>query len=147
MRNIPIEGKIILLPLHEMVGESELIFIGKVLLVEKTNNKHKEFGDEYKATIGVEKTIKGDSLIKELDIYYFQDLSVEPEFSLNQRSVFFVKIWEGRYSLVQGYGGKVVIENDEVRPSYIKEEEIPQKLQVFIQKIKNLLSNTKRSRP
>jgi hypothetical protein len=139
MRNTPIEGKIILLPLHEMVGESELIIIGKVLVVEKTNNKHKEYGDEYKATVGVEKTIKGDSLIKDFDIYYFPDLSVEPELSLNQRCVFFIKIWEGKYTLVQGYGGKVIIENDEVRPSYIKEEEIPQKLQIFIQKIKKLI--------
>lgn len=139
MNSIPAISKIILLPLHEMVYEAELIIIGKVLQIEKTDNKHEEYGYEYQVRIEVEETIKGDKTIKNIGIYYFPSISIEPEFSLNERAIFFVKIWEGKYTIVQGYGGKVVIENDEVKPLYIKDEEKVQKLQTFIQKIRKFI--------
>lgn len=139
MNTIPTRSKIILLPLQEMVEEAELIIIGKVLQIEKTGNKHEEYGYEHQVTIEVGETIKGDKTIKNIGIYYFPSISIEPEFSLNERGIFFVKTWEGKYTIVQGYGGKVVIENDEVKPLYIKDEEKVQKLQTFIQKIRKFI--------
>lgn len=139
MINMPAEGKIISLSLHEMVEEAELIIIGKVLLIEKTSNKHVEYGYEYKVTIGIEETIKGNQIIKDINIYFYPTLSIEPEFSLNERSVYFIKKWEGKYTVVQGYGGKVAIENDDVKPLYIRDEEKTQKLQIFINRIKKLI--------
>ena len=139
MNTIPTRSKIILLPLQEMVEEAELIIIGKVMQIEKTDNKHREYGDEYKVTIEIEETIKGDRAIKDVDIYYFPTLSVEPEFVIRERCIFFMKTWKGRHTIVQGSGGKAVIKNNEVSPLYIKDEEKAQKLQLFIQKIKKFI--------
>jgi hypothetical protein len=139
MNSIPARSKIILLPLHGMVDEAELIIIGKVLQIEKTSNTHKEYGYEYKVKIEVGETIKGNPLIRDVDIYYFPTFSIEPEFSLNERGIFFIKIWEKKYTVVQGYAGKVAIENENVKPLYIKDEESIQNLQIFIQKIRKFI--------
>lgn len=122
-----------------MVEESELIFVGKVLGTEKTNTKHKEYGYEHKVTIEIEEIIKGSQVSKNIDIYYFPTLSIESEFSLDERCIFFIKTWEGKYTVVQGYGGKAAIEDNKVKPLYIRDEEKLQELQFFIQRIKQFI--------
>jgi len=135
----PINSKILMQPLSQMVEESEFIVIGKVVKIEKINNKRNEYGYKNKAMIEIEESIKGDKAIKNIVICYSPALSTEPEFLLNERCIFFINVWKGEYRVYQGYGGKVTIKNDKVRPLYIQNESKIQNLYDFVQKIKKLM--------
>jgi hypothetical protein len=143
---LPVNADNIDVPLSKMVQESELIVIGtvtayvntgEVFLFERENFK-REF-PFYKATIKVEKTLKGDPKKSEIDVYSF-GTSSEPEFHVQERGIFFIetdrrKSFRGRQSVAGGYAGMLPIEEDTVRPLYIEGEQKKQKLDAFIQRI------------
>src|SRR5712692_5134366 len=111
---LPVNAKSIDVPLSKMVQESELIVIGtvtayvntgEVYLFERENFK-REF-PFYKATIKVEKTLKGNPKNSEIYVYSF-GTSSEPEFHVQERGVFFIetdrrKSFKGRQSVTGGY--------------------------------------------
>lgn len=130
-------AKVILTTLDQMIKESEIIVVGKVNDIERTAIKHKEYGYEYKVKIGVEKILKGHHVNKQIQIFYFPNLSIEAKFIIGERSIFFIKTWKGKYRTVRGYGGKVDIKDSEATPLFIRDEDKTQKLQQFIQKIRN----------
>jgi hypothetical protein len=125
--------------LGDMVSNSELIFIGKVTRIEKTTNQNKSIGVEHKATIQIEKMIKGSGELKEVDAFYWPDISTDPNLAVGERAIFFIKTWEGKYTLVQGYAGEVKIDNDVVNTMFIKDEPDAQPMGVFLDKIKKLI--------
>lgn len=140
----PIIGiaKVLPLPLKEMIKEADWIIIGRIKEIKKTDIKHDEYGTELLIKISVEETIKGEPA-KLVEVQLFQNLSTEPEVSLNERAIFFIKTWKGRNVIVQGYAGKVTIDNEHVKIVSVKNEAPIQKLEKFVSKIKELVDMTK----
>lgn len=147
---LSVKADVIEVPLREMIKESELIFIGKVIAHVKTGEKdilEKEgFKREYpfyKVTIEVESIFKGDLKKDKIEAYHFKT-SGDPVFRVHERSVFFIaadprQAFKGRKSVVRGYAGMVPIKGDTVRPLYIQGEQGEQKLADFIQKIRKVV--------
>jgi len=135
-------SKIIRIPLSEMVSRSTIIAVGTVVHIEKTKGKFKfdenEY-EQYKATIHIEDLIKGDGALKEVDVYYLPSISDEATFTVGDRAIYFITTSEDRTVLVQGYGGKVKIENDVVDTLFIRDEPDTQNIVIFLQKIKNFM--------
>jgi len=136
-------GRVILATLDQMVKESELIVIGKVNDIERTTTSHEEYGNEYKAEIRVEQTLKGRGVEKEVFIYYFPRR--EPEFIIGERCILFIKAWKGKYRIVRGIGGRVKIEENKAFRLRMVNEDETQELDQFIQKIANSMKTGERS--
>jgi len=134
-------SKIIMLPLYQMVNDSEIIFIGKVININKFYNSNIE--NSYKqVVVHNEETIKGTISTKNITIYSTAFITTEPPFVVGEKAIFFIKKWNSQFTLVQGYAGKVAIQNDIAKPQYILNEDKVQKTQDFIQKIRKIIKNT-----
>lgn len=136
----PVVGiaKVLPISLKEMTNEADWIIIGSIKEIKKTDVKHDEYGYELLVKISVEEIIKGETA-KSVEVQLFQDLSTEPEVSLNERAIFFIKSWKGRNVIVQGYAGKVSIDNEHVKIISIKDEAPTQNFQKFVNKIKKFV--------
>lgn len=132
-------AKVMRWPLKKMVEQSKLIVIGTVLKIENTNIINDKYGNEYKAIVSIEEVIKGEKIIDTLDLYYYPKISTEPDFIVNEKNIFFIKTWGNKYRTVQGYAGKIVIENNKITHLYIMNEEKTQDIKFFIAKIKKFL--------
>jgi len=131
-------SKIIMLPLCQMVNDSEIIFIGKVININKYNKANIE--NSYKQVkVHPEEIIKGNISTKNIAIYSTAFISTEPQFVVGEKAIFFIKKWNSQFTLVQGYAGKVAIQNGIAKPQYILNEDKVQKTQDFVQKIRKIV--------
>src|SRR6266480_4489708 len=78
-------------PLSQLVENSELILIGKVIKLERTGttNFGAEEVDQYRASIEVEKMLKGDSDLKEVPVYFHLHPE-QPQFRIGERAILFL---------------------------------------------------------
>jgi hypothetical protein len=136
-------GRVISATLDQMVKESELVVIGKVNDIERTTTSLEEYGNEYRAEIGVEQTLKGRSVEKQVFIYYFP--RCELEFMIGERCILFIRAWKGKDRIVRGIGGKVKIEDNKAYLLRMVNEDETQELDQFIQKIRNPMKTGERS--
>jgi len=135
-------SKIALLSLSDMVEKAEMIVIGKVVGVEETNEKQEEFSFS-KVTIKVEKILKGKQDTKSIDVYFLPTIEDEPNFSLDDKGIFFIHKYQNKYRLVQGIAGKINIENDEAKNIYMLKQKREQKLDSFVHEIEEALEKFK----
>src|SRR5438874_9735786 len=94
-----LEAKLIEFPLDEMVKRSDLIIIGEVIKLEKTDESFRMFDNSpeiywYTAKIRVEKALKGSPETKELLIHYYLHPE-EPQFKL-ERAIMFITRFKGK---------------------------------------------------
>jgi hypothetical protein len=126
------------IPLDEMIKQSKLIVVGKVVRIEEMptlkNVKKSIFDEMAIATIEIEQIIVGSYEVKHIDITYYPRLTFEARFFLNQRCIFFIG---ERNLMVKGYAGKIPIEKDKVEVRYILGEATSQTLKDFTQRIKD----------
>ena len=132
-----------LLPLSNMVEESEMIIIGKVVKVKEPNKRHEELSF-FRVTIKVEKVLKGNQDTKSIDVYFLPGMEDEPNFSLNDKSIFFIHGYQNEYRLVQSCAGKIDIKNGKAINIHIYNEAYNQKLDSFLHKIEEALKMNKK---
>lgn len=135
-------SKIALLSLSDMIQKSEMIAIGEVVKVEKTNEKLGVFLLS-KVIITIETVLKGNQNTKSVDIYFVPNLEDEPDFSLDDKGIFFIHKYLNRYMLVQGIAGKIDIKNDGVKNINILEQANNQPVDSFVHKIEDALEKIK----
>jgi|WetSurMetagenome_2_1015567.scaffolds.fasta_scaffold1008479_1 hypothetical protein len=136
--------KIIQITLSEMVQESSMIFVGKVVRIVEETEVPK--GEPYRgeATISVEQVIKGPTKRK-ISVSYLPGLSISPDLRLGFWYVLFIREWKGSNITVRGYGGAIPIVDGKVRVSFILGEEENQTLDGFIQRIKSASPGDKKN--
>jgi hypothetical protein len=117
------------IPLDEMIKESKIVVIGKVLRIEDPI-----FAKMAVATIEIEQTIVGNYEDKQIDITYYPRSNFEARFVLNERCIFLI---DKRNTIVKGYAGKIPIEKDKVEVHYILGEQKSQALKDFTRRIKD----------
>jgi hypothetical protein len=117
------------IPLDEMIKESKIIVIGKMLRI-----KEPIFHKMGVATIQIEQILVGNYEEKQIDITYYQSSIFDPRFVLNERCIFLIN---ERNTIVKGYAGKIPIEEDKVEVRHILGEATSQTLKDFIQRIKD----------
>lgn len=132
-------AKVLPYSLKKMVGNADWIILGKVTEIRKTDIKNEEYGYEHEVTIKIEEIIKG-TLVSTIAVRYFPTLSTEPVFSVNERAIFFIKRWKEKNVIVQGYAGKVSIDNEHVKIISINNEGSTQNLKKFVNKIKEFVA-------
>src|SRR5919198_754173 len=105
---LPLHAKLQNFPLAEYVHRAEFIIVGDVVKLEKTEATAPGLGlDRYRATIEIERTIKGDPSVRQLSIDYTL-YAEEPQFRMG-RALLFVTRYEGRLIVVQGFMGLLPI--------------------------------------
>ena len=137
---LPCSGTIIEISLDEMVRSSKLIVIGRVSRIAENPRAEsiKETQSvEAIATIEIEEVILGSYEEKQIDIPYYPRLSVSAHFNISERCILFISEWKGKNVIVQGYGGKIPIIEDEVIVRHILGEKKGQTLKDFIERIKD----------
>jgi len=117
------------IPFNEMVKESKIIAIGKVLRINEPI-----FHKMAVATIEIEQILVGNYEDKHIDVTYYPRGTFEARFFLNQRCIFFIG---ERNLIVKGYAGKIPIEKDKVEVRYILGEATSQTLKDFMERIKD----------
>ncbi len=117
------------IPLDEMIKESKIVVIGKVLRIEDPI-----FHKMAVATIEIEQIIVGNYEGKQIDITYYPRSNFEARFVLNERCIFLI---DERNTIVKGRAGKILIEKDKVEVRYILGEPMNQTLKDFTQRIKD----------
>jgi len=117
------------IPLDEMIKESKIVVIGKVLRI-----KEPIFYGTAVATIEIEQIIVGNYEDKHIDVTYYPRLTFEARLLLNQRCIFFIG---ENNQIVKGYAGKIPIEKEKVEVCYILGEATSQTLKDFIERIKD----------
>jgi len=117
------------IPLDEMIKQSKLVVVGKVIRIEEPF-----FAKIAVATIEIVQTIVGNYGGKQIDITYYPRSAFDAWFVLNQRCIFLIN--EGN-TIVKGYAGKIPIERDKVEVRYILGEATSQTLKDFTQRIKD----------
>ncbi len=122
--------------LERMIWASRLIVVGKVIKIVETADR--EPYHRGVATIEVEQVLKGSFGKTPIVLHYMPRLSTSAGFDIGERCLFFINDWEGKDSVVQGYAGKLRIEDGTVYVSHIRGEEKTQKLDDFIEKVKSL---------
>ena len=130
--------RLALLPLSYMVEKTEIIAIGKVVKVQKTTEKRDNLSFS-KTTIEIERTLKDNRHTRSIDVFFFPGGEDEPEYSLGDKSIFFIHKFRGKFVVLQGYAGKVDILNNEVRNIHMYKEPSDQRLDGFIDKIEKLI--------
>jgi hypothetical protein len=129
------------IPLDEMIKQSKLVVVGKVVRIEEIppSKKAKKsiFDDMATATIEIEQIIVGSYKDKHIDITYYPRLTFEARFFLDQRCIFFIG---ERNLIVKGYAGKIPIQRDKVEVHYILGEAASQTLKGFTQRIEDCKS-------
>ncbi len=127
-------------PLSEMVQKAEFIVIGEIVKMEKIGMTFSGGKvAEYRATIEVERTIKGDPSTKTLQIAAALDFSDSPPIAVGQRSVYFLYSSEGRLRIL-GMGGEIPITDDIIKPRWITGEPKEQELDEFLDRIRGYLA-------
>jgi hypothetical protein len=126
------------IPLDEMIKESKIVVIGKVLRIEDPI-----FHKMAVATIEIEQIIVGNHDGKQIDITYYPRSNFEARFVLNERCIFLI---DERNTIVKGYAGKIPIENGKVEVRYILGEPMNQTLKDFTQRIKDSKSRQNTTR-
>jgi len=126
------------IPLDEMIKQSKLVFVGKVVRIAEIptprNAKKSIFDEVAIATIEIEQVIVGSYKNKHIDITYYPRLTFEARFVINERCIFLIG---ERNLIVKGYAGKIPIEKDKVEVRYILGEPMSQTLKDFTQRIKD----------
>jgi hypothetical protein len=117
------------IPLDEMIKESKIIVIGKVLRIEEPI-----FHKMAVATIEIEQILVGNYEDKQIDITYYPRSIFDARFVLNEQCIFLI---DERNTIVKGYAGKIPIEKDKVEVRYILGEPRSQPLKDFTQRIKD----------
>jgi hypothetical protein len=117
------------IPLDEMIKESKIVVIGKVLRIEDPI-----FRNMAVATIEIEQIIVGNYEDKQIDITYYPRSNFEARFVLNERCIFLI---DERNTIVKGYAGKIPIEKDKVEVRYILGEQESQTLEDFVKSIED----------
>jgi hypothetical protein len=117
------------IPLDEMIKESKIVVIGKVLRIEDPI-----FHKMAVATIEIEQIIVGNYEGKQIDITYYPRSTFEARFVINERCIFLIG---ERNLIVKGHAGKIPIEEDKVEVHYILGEPMRQTLKDFTQRIKD----------
>jgi hypothetical protein len=139
---------VVLLPLRDMVTRSRLIAIGKVTAVHETSEVHKvpTAGLEkvsdlrwWKITFALESVLKGQPNLKTVDVFYLPQLTVEPQFKDGERCLLFIDDNLDRRMVVQGYSGKVTLDDGRAKGIMISEQESEQDAAAFVEKVKKLL--------
>jgi len=126
------------IPLDEMIKQSKLVVVGKVVRIEEIatlkNAKKSIFDDVAIAKIEIEQIVVGSYEDKHIDITYYPRLTFEARFVINERRIFLI----GEKNLVvKGYAGKIPIEKDKVEVHYILGEQKSQTLKNFTRRIKD----------
>lgn len=126
------------IPLDEMIRQSKLVVVGKVVRIEeiptRKDGKKSIFDEMAIATVEIEKIIVGSYENKHIDITYYPRLRFETRFFLNQQCIFFIG---DRNLIVKGDAGKIPIEDDNVEVRYILGEALSQTFKDFTQRIKD----------
>ena len=117
------------IPLDEMIKESRIIVIGKVLRI-----KEPIFHKMAVATIEIEQILVGNYEDKQIDITYYPRSIFDARFVLNEQCIFLI---DERNTIVKGYAGKIAIEKDKVEVRYILGEQESQTLKDFIKSIED----------
>lgn len=126
-------------PLSEMVEKAEFIVIGEMVKMEKIGMTFSGGKvAEYRATIEVEQTIKGDPSAKTLQIAATLDFEDSPKYEMGHRSVYFVYRGDGRLWIL-GMGGEIPITDNIVKPLWIPGEPKEQGLDGFLRRIREYL--------
>ena len=94
------------IPLDEMIKQSKLVVVGKVIRI-----KEPIFAKIPVATIEIEQIIGGNYEDKQIDITYHPRSVFDAWFVLNQRCIFLINAGN---TIVKGYAGKIPIENEKV---------------------------------
>jgi len=139
-------------PLEKMVNKAELIVIGEVIRLERTNIKFKNYRRPLnRATIQIETVLKGERGKQEVDVFYLPVVE-QPDFKMGERAIVFIYTFEDRYWVVQGMMGEVIIES-KLKPDLTREEVVEpfnivgenheQPLDEFLGKIRTLLQGQK----
>ena len=144
--------------LEDLVGESELIVIGDVVKVVE-EAKDMNFESCGTATVRVERTLKGVTGARNIDVIYVPCVKADSaEYHACDKSILFLsganKIFHtarlyrnepGKYVTVRGYFGKIDVARgpNMVREIYLKGEERFQELDDFVKKIKALIDQPK----
>lgn len=154
-----VSAELALSTLADMISRADLIIVGSVKEIIDTGNKLEFYGDiietenkhegygeefrdwykdgikEFKASIDIEKTLKGSNL-NEIDIYYAPRLDFQPKFSENERVIVFVnKHKDTQYRVSHGHAGKININKDKAGPVYILGEPTYFLLNELVEKI------------
>ncbi len=126
--------------LQDMVDKAHIIVIGEITAIERTGKAYSGGRiPELKATIDIEKTIKGDTNLRNIEVYGTR-LNVEsPPLREGSREVFFLQIRDDRPSILNGTVGEIEILDGMVRPYFITGEEREQELNVFLNRIEGIL--------
>ena len=126
------------IPLDEMIKQSKLVVVGKVVRIEEIatlkNAKKSIFDDVAIAKIEIEQIVVGSYEDKHIDITYYPRLTFEARFVINERCIFLI---DERHHIVKGYAGKIPIEKDKVEVHYILGEQKSQTLKNFTRRIKD----------
>ncbi|MEW6665591.1 MAG: hypothetical protein AB1512_10290 [Thermodesulfobacteriota bacterium] len=130
-------GKVIEFDLKRMTVKARLIIVGSVTKVVETLNDD-PYGKGV-ASIEVEEVIKGGPTEKHIDVHYAPRAGEEAGFLIGDRCVFFITDWKGNPHILQGYAGKIPIEEGYVRVLFIRGEEKKQALEHFIQRIRDVM--------
>jgi hypothetical protein len=129
--------------LDEMIDESKLVLVGRVVKIAETSRTESGKDTLYDlavATIEIEQIILGSYEEKQIDVTYFFRLSIAPYFEIGERCVLFIGQSNGRNSIVKGYAGMIPIKNTNVEVHHILGEQERQALKDFIQRIKDTKS-------
>jgi hypothetical protein len=127
-------------PLQRAVREAEEILVGRVLGVEERRGEEEL---QYKVTLGVEETLKGEGTAQRVSIYFRPSPELKSEFTPGERCVVFVRTWEGRYMVLEGRGGKVLVQEGS-GPLLMREGEETGDMEDLIRRIKGLARKTRR---
>jgi len=138
-----LKAEIIPFSLKEMVSASELVVFGEVVDIKKRKYEDERFGQGYLAKIRIKEILKKEitEIIEpEIDVSFLPGLSIEPRFNLKEKVILFLGKSGKTYHLVQGYAGKVTIEDGAVYVQAIYEEPGEQSLKGFLEKIRDTKS-------
>lgn len=126
-------GRVAEYDLDKMIKRSDLIVVGKVIELRATGNK----GDDGIAIIKIDQILKGAIDHKKVTVAYGTDtVDEDASFIIGAQCVLFLqKIDIDKYSVVQGYAGRLYVRNDKVTVVYIRGEKGTWPLNIFIEKV------------
>jgi hypothetical protein len=126
-------GRVAEYDLDKMIKRSDIIVVGKVVELRETGNE----ADDGMAIIKIDQLLKGAIDSKKVTVTYGTDtVDEDASFIIGAQCVLFLqKIDTEKYSVTQGYAGRLYIRNNKVIVVYIRGEKGTWPLNIFIKKV------------
>jgi hypothetical protein len=128
------------LNLNQVVTQSDLIIIGRVVELREPNESNSG-----EAVVEIHQTIKGTDTLKTVIVRYSGNIgstiSEDATFKLNAEYLIFLRNFDSRrFTVVLGYGGLLHIGNGRLTVDYIKDCNGTWLVPVFIRQINKVIS-------